>query len=110
MTAKTTAVMDLEGMRLGQVTSDFITLVKSMAQVDQARYPETMGRVFIINTPSAFPMVWRMIKPFLDPVVASKIGIYGSRREWEPVFLDVIGGCRRPRTDAETLNYSNPSH
>jgi hypothetical protein len=55
-------VIDVKDMKLSQVTSDFLTLVKLLAQIDQQQYPETLGKFFIINTPSVFPFVWRMVK------------------------------------------------
>jgi hypothetical protein len=68
-----TAVIDVKGMRISQVTSDFLSIVKGIAKIDQSQYPETLGRFFIINTPSVFPFVWRGVKAFLDPAVAAKI-------------------------------------
>lgn len=35
-----TAVIDIKGMRLRQITKDFLYLVKKMANVDQNHYPE----------------------------------------------------------------------
>jgi hypothetical protein len=57
-----TAVLDVKGMTLSQVTSDFLNLVKGIAKIDQTQYPETLGRFFIINAPSVFPLVWRGVK------------------------------------------------
>ena len=85
------AVIDLEGMQMRQVTRDFLALVKAFANIDQAQYPETLGKLLIINAPSAFPFVWSWVKPWLDPVVASKIQIFGGESSWGPVLLDLIG-------------------
>jgi len=79
-------------MLLSQITSDFLSLVKGIAKIDQAQYPETLGRFFIINTPSVFPMVWRGVKMFLDPVVVSKIEIFGCKEvEWKKRLCEYIG-------------------
>jgi hypothetical protein len=86
-----TAVIDVGGMHMGQVNSSFMAIVKVISEIDQKQYPETLGRFFIINTPYVFPMVWRMVKAFLDPVVASKIHIISKRSEWQPALLDYIG-------------------
>jgi hypothetical protein len=85
------AVMDLEGMQMRQVTKDFLMIVKAFANIDQAQYPETLGRLLIINAPTMFPYVWSWVKPWLDPVVASKIQIFGGESTWKPVLLDLIG-------------------
>ena len=86
-----TAVIDVQDMKLSLITRDFLSLIKRIAHIDQQQYPETLGKIFIINTPSAFPYVWRVVKPFLDPAVAAKIFILSSRSDWYPVFLDQIG-------------------
>lgn len=46
--------------------------------IGQDRYPESMGKFFIINAPWAFSAVWTIIKPWLDEVTVSKIEILGS--------------------------------
>ena len=59
-----TCVLDLKDMAMVQITRDFLNLVKQLAEVDQKQYPETLGRLFIINCPAAFPFVWRFVKPW----------------------------------------------
>lgn len=86
-----TGIVDVKDMGLFQITRDFLALTKLLADVDQGQYPETLGRIYIINVPSAFPMVWRMVKPWLDPIVTSKIFIFGSPKDYEPVLIDFIG-------------------
>lgn len=86
-----TVVIDVKDMRLAQVNFDFLQLIRMCGDVDSAQYPEILGRLYIINTPSAFPMVWRLIKAWLDPVVASKIEICGGPSTWQSKLLDFIG-------------------
>jgi hypothetical protein len=52
--------------------------VSQAAKIGQDRYPETMGKFYIINAPWAFSAVWAVIKPWLDEVTVSKIDILGS--------------------------------
>lgn len=86
-----TGIIDVKNMSMFQITRDFLNLVQQMAEIDQQQYPETLGRLYIINTPSAFPMVWKMVKPWIDPVTASKIHILSSPREYEPALAEFIG-------------------
>ena len=48
------------------------------ASLGQNRYPEIMGKFYIINAPWAFSAVWAIIKPWLDEVTVSKIDIIGA--------------------------------
>jgi CRAL/TRIO domain len=52
--------------------------VMEAASIGQNRYPECMGKFYIINAPWAFSAVWAVIKPWLDEVTVSKIDILGS--------------------------------
>lgn len=87
----TTTILDLKDMRLAQVNKDFLAFVKAIAAVDSKYYPETLGKMFVINAPSAFPFVWRMVKLWLDADVASKIQVMSGPREWLPVLSECIG-------------------
>jgi len=48
------------------------------ARIGQDRYPEIMGKFYIINAPWAFTAVWTMIKGWLDEVTVNKIDIIGT--------------------------------
>jgi hypothetical protein len=105
-----TVVIDVKGMVLSQVTSDFLTLVKGIAKIDQSQYPETLGRFFIINTPSVFPLVWRGVKMFLDPGVSSKIEIFGCKEsEWKRRLIEFIGEENLPQNYGGVLEPLSPS-
>ena len=52
--------------------------VSAATSISQDRYPETMGKFYIINAPWAFSAVWTVVKPWLDEVTVSKIDIIGT--------------------------------
>jgi hypothetical protein len=52
--------------------------VMQASSIGQDRYPECMGKFYIINAPWAFSAVWAIIRPWLDEVTVSKIDILGS--------------------------------
>jgi len=70
-------ILDLNGVGISQFykVKDF---VGSAAGIGQDRYPETMGKFYIINAPWAFTAVWSVIKGWLDPVTVAKIQILGG--------------------------------
>ena len=84
-------MLDVQDMKLSQVTREFLTLVKGIAAIDKDQYPETLGKLFIINVPSVFPLVWRTVQFFLDPATAAKIQIFGAKKDWLPVLSAQIG-------------------
>ncbi|KAI0637575.1 CRAL-TRIO domain-containing protein [Trametes polyzona] len=52
--------------------------VMAAASIGQDRYPETMGKFYVINAPWGFSAVWGLIKPWLDEATVAKIDIIGS--------------------------------
>ncbi|KAH9483135.1 Sec14 cytosolic factor [Psilocybe cubensis] len=70
-------ILDLGGVSLSNFyrVKDYVSQASS---IGQNRYPETMGKFYIINAPWAFSTVWMVIKPWLDEVTVKKINILGS--------------------------------
>ncbi|KAF9475202.1 hypothetical protein BDN70DRAFT_884014 [Pholiota conissans] len=70
-------ILDLGGVSLSNFyrVKDYVSAASS---IGQDRYPETMGKFYIINAPWAFSAVWAVIKPWLDEVTVKKIDILGS--------------------------------
>jgi hypothetical protein len=71
-------ILDLQGVSLSNFyhVKDY---VMAAASIGQDRYPEIMGKFYIINAPWAFSAIWSIIKVWLDEVTVSKINIIGSQ-------------------------------
>eukprot|EP00936_MAST-01D_sp_MAST-1D-sp1_P002561 g2561.t1 len=83
------AVLDLKGTSIRNTGGSFFKLVNAWTKVDSDHYPERMGTIFIINVPSVFSIVWKAIKPLLDPRTARKIQIH--RKNYHDAVADVVG-------------------
>lgn len=70
-------ILDLKNVGLGQFYNVKDYIAKASA-IGQDRYPECMGKFYIINAPYLFSTVWAFIKPWLDEVTVSKIDIIGK--------------------------------
>ena len=49
------------------------TPVKFMIKIFEANYPESLGAVIVHKSPWLFQGIWKIIRGWLDPVVASKV-------------------------------------
>ena len=80
-------ILDLKGVSL----SNFFQVkdyVMQAASIGQNRYPECMGKFYIVNAPWSFSMVWTAVKPWLDEVTTAKIHI-GSGDQKEILFMQI---------------------
>lgn len=70
-------ILDLGGVSLSNFyrVKDYVSAASS---IGQNRYPETMGKFYIINAPWTFSAVWAIVKPWLDEVTVAKIEILGA--------------------------------
>ena len=57
--------------------------VSTNSDVGQPYFPEFLGQLIIINIPSFFPLLWRMISVWFDQQVRDKISLLGSDYQHE---------------------------
>jgi len=81
-----------------------------MMDIGQSFYPETVFKIYLINSPLLFSAVWAIIKPFIDKKTRKKIITEGKNYQkllLENIYVDdlpsffggnclcahVLGGC-----------------
>lgn len=69
-------ILDLKGILI-LAAAQVLSYVREASYIGQNFYPERMGKFYLINAPFGFSTVFRMFKPFLDPVTVNKIFILG---------------------------------
>ncbi|KAK4124575.1 CRAL/TRIO domain-containing protein [Parathielavia appendiculata] len=57
--------------------------VKFMIKCFEANYPECLGTVLVHKAPWIFQGIWKVIRGWLDPVVANKVHFTNSAKEME---------------------------
>eukprot|EP00004_Rigifila_ramosa_P001030 TRINITY_DN1100_c0_g1_i5.p1 TRINITY_DN1100_c0_g1~~TRINITY_DN1100_c0_g1_i5.p1 ORF type:complete len:397 (-),score=84.75 TRINITY_DN1100_c0_g1_i5:54-1070(-) len=70
-------VEDLTGLGFAALYKPGLDLIHTAQSISQDQYPETAGRVVIINTPKVFTFIWGIIKPWIDENTLSKVEILG---------------------------------
>ena len=73
------------------------TPVKFMIKCFEANYPESLGSVLVYKAPWIFNQIWKIIRGWLDPVVASKVHFASNvdeLQEWVPKsqIMKELGG------------------
>lgn len=74
----TCVVLDLNGFGMGHATQKLLDQVKAYVAIDNICYPETLGKMFVVNAPWLAVTTWGLIKTWLDPRTQAKIEIFGS--------------------------------
>lgn len=84
-------VIDAEGWHVGLASRAAFGFLRQIAQVDSDHYPERLGRLVVINAPSALTTAWWVIRGWLDDRTKNKIAIFGAQNEWLQTLVDEIG-------------------
>ncbi|KAH6886478.1 hypothetical protein B0T10DRAFT_81685 [Thelonectria olida] len=73
-------VFDMTGFSMANM--DY-TPVKFMIKCFEANYPESLGAVLVHKAPWIFQGIWKIIRGWLDPVVAAKVHFTNNKAELE---------------------------
>uniref|UniRef100_A0A7S4JHK7 CRAL-TRIO domain-containing protein n=1 Tax=Odontella aurita TaxID=265563 RepID=A0A7S4JHK7_9STRA len=73
--SKSIYVIDLAGIRLRDFAGEVIKFVKSAASFISQHYPERSGTIFVVNAPLWFNVIWKVVKPIIDPVTVEKVRV-----------------------------------
>lgn len=89
---KFTIIGDLKGY--GYRNSDVRSCLAALS-ILQDYYPERLGKVLIINAPSIFMTLWKIIYPFIDKNTRNKI-VFVDNKRMKATLLEDIEECQLP--------------
>jgi len=76
---QSTMIMDLEEFGMQHIThKPTLDVAMQYVQFYEANYPEVLRRMFIVNAPKIFSILFALLKPFLNGTTFSKIVFLGS--------------------------------
>jgi hypothetical protein len=81
---KTVSILDLDGIGMGHSSSKFTGPARSVMDIDQWFYPESLQKMYVVNAPWVFKALWAIVRPWLHPITQSKIQVCSSN------FLDEL--------------------
>ncbi|CAK9270140.1 unnamed protein product [Sphagnum jensenii] len=116
--SQTLTILDMKGLTMRHMNKQVRNFIQKITKVDQDFYPEYLGKMFIVNAPTAFKAMWAVVRPWLDKRTQKKIEVHGPNfsskllelvdSENLPVFLGgsccCPGGCEN--ADAGPWNES----
>lgn len=74
-------IVDLTNMQLANFHGKKGKALAKIFSMGSTYYPESMWKIYLVNTPMIFRAVWSMVKAWLHPITVNKIQIVGSASE-----------------------------
>ena len=98
-------ILDLRGLTSGlRLFWDVKSYLQQTSHIGQNYYPESLGKMYVVNAPWVFATVWSVVRGWLDPVTAAKVTIVngnGRKELLEQIDEDSLpselgGSCKCP--------------
>ncbi|CAN0225643.1 unnamed protein product [Ectocarpus sp. 12 AP-2014] len=91
-------VLDVQGLGMRDLAGEALGFVKQATAIVQDHYVERSNRMFIVNAPSYFSLIWRVIRPMLNERTQAKIGIINTdSKKIAAALLECIAPENLPR-------------
>ncbi|VDK51090.1 unnamed protein product [Gongylonema pulchrum] len=84
----TTVIFDLEGISMDMLWMPGVKVVTTMLAQLQEMFPDVIRKLFIINAPSFFHVLWSIVAPCLAKQTQQKIRILGA--DWKETLKEYI--------------------
>ncbi|KAF9005447.1 CRAL/TRIO domain-containing protein [Cyathus striatus] len=98
----TTSIIDLEQVSFGSMWH-LRHHLQEASKLATANYPETLGTIAVVNSPSFFPTIWGWIKGWFDEGTRNKIHILG--KEPGSVLCELIHSADLPKAYGGELEW-----
>jgi len=95
MNYRTLIIIDCEDLSRHHLANREV--LNSVFAIDQNYYPETVYKIFIINAPFIFKMIWTIVKPMLHPLTQAKFQILGGQSDYLPKLKECIDDDQIPK-------------
>eukprot|EP00293_Proteomonas_sulcata_P008270 CAMPEP_0184307202 /NCGR_PEP_ID=MMETSP1049-20130417/16014_1 /TAXON_ID=77928 /ORGANISM="Proteomonas sulcata, Strain CCMP704" /LENGTH=265 /DNA_ID=CAMNT_0026619645 /DNA_START=3 /DNA_END=800 /DNA_ORIENTATION=+ len=111
---KHSLVIDMTGVSLNLARQKKRDLLKRIFDVGTHYYPETMWKIYLVNSPFLFRGIWAIVKPWLHPITVAKVNVLGSYKSSMDHMMkdgitpdqlpDWIGGSHKGQTTVSLLH------
>jgi hypothetical protein len=100
-------ILDLKDFKL-QLNNKKLSMFKAVLGIDANYYPETLGKMFIINAPFMFRSIWAMVSGLVDAKTKTKIQML-SQSEMRKI-LEVVDPSQLPCEYGGVCNSCRPGY
>jgi hypothetical protein len=69
-------VVDLSELRMADVAGDAFRFISAAAAVLGANYPGRVRKIFLVNAPAWWGLVWRVVSPLVDAGTREKMAVF----------------------------------
>ncbi|XP_021368394.1 SEC14-like protein 2 isoform X3 [Mizuhopecten yessoensis] len=99
---KETIIYDMEKVGMRHLWKPGIDTFNQFVTLVEDNYPERLKFIFIINAPKIFPVIWKLVRPFVAEGTRKKIKVFGTTN-YTDTLLKYIDADQLPAAYGGTL-------
>jgi len=89
-----TVIFDMDNVGSGALWRPGLQMYLHVVKVMEDNYPEMMKRMFVVNAPRIFPLLWKICRPLISEDMKNKIHVLGGN--YSSVLLEYIDAEELP--------------
>lgn len=97
-----TIIYDMEKVGMRHLWKPGIDTFNQFVTLVEDNYPERLKLIFIVNAPKIFPVIWKLVRPFVAEETRKKIKVFGTTN-YKETLLEHIDADQLPAAYGGTL-------
>ena len=99
-------VLDCSGIGMTDLSGDVMGFIRKTNALYGKHFPEKAHKIYLVNTPFLFGAIWRLVRPFIDPVTVAKVNILRGQSYIKNELLKSIAPDQLPKEYGGTSQYA----
>ncbi|CAI5739952.1 unnamed protein product [Hyaloperonospora brassicae] len=90
-------VYDIKGISMADLSTDVVNYTKKWGEVVATYNPERVYQVFLINPPSWFNLIWKLVSPLVNPKTRERIHVLRGQKDITKALLEFVAPENLPK-------------
>ncbi|GMF31769.1 unnamed protein product [Phytophthora fragariaefolia] len=90
-------IYDIKGISMADMSSDVVNYTKKWGEVIATYNPERVYQVFIINPPTWFNLIWKLVSPLVNPKTRERIHVLRGQKDISKALLEFVAPENLPK-------------
>lgn len=83
-------IYDIKGISMSDVSGDVFNYMKQLGEIVAEYNPERIYQVFIVNPPSWFNFIWKLVSPLINPKTRERVHVLRGQKDIQKALLEFI--------------------
>ncbi|KAG1691003.1 hypothetical protein DVH05_027285 [Phytophthora capsici] len=90
-------IYDIKGISMADLSSDVVNYTKKWGEVSATYNPERVYQIFIINPPTWFNLIWKLVSPLVNPKTRERIHVLRGQKDITKALLEFVAPENLPK-------------